>query len=133
MAKSNASSRTVDMFSGLTRQQVEAEQKALAEEDAVEAHKQAESIEQAAERWRANAFFTQEHLSKHFNDGEPGTAVYRLTEKDGWQFLEQFRLGKDGKAYGWTGLMFKDSDLYEITNVFVKASKAKKAREDGTG
>jgi hypothetical protein len=112
------------MFSKLTQQQVDAEQVALAEEDAKDAPRQAESIERASVRWRDNAFFTQEHMSKHFNNGEAGKAVFRVTEKNGWSFLEQFRLGKDGMAYHWTGLMFRTSDTHELTNVLLKASKA---------
>lgn len=136
-AKKSAQDRTLDMFSQAVADARKAETDAglaqLASEDATEAPRQAENIEQAAERWRANAFFTQEHLSKHFNQGEPGTAKFRITEKDGWSFLEQFRLGKDGLAYHWTGLMFKTSDTHELTNVLLKASKAIASSEDKNG
>lgn len=117
--KPNAADRTVDIFTGQTN--VEAKEEVL-EETA----KGSETIEQAAERWRNNAFFTQEVVSKSF--GKPETknqSVYRLTTKDGWTFLEQYRMGKDGMAYHWAGIMFPESDLYEITSVFVRASKEK--------
>lgn len=114
------------MFS--VRQETSAE---VFAEDVQELPRQAETIEQAAERWRNNAFFTQEHFSKSFNNSEPGKGVFRLTEKDGNMYLEQFRLGRDGKAFHYAGLMFQSGDLYELTNVFVTASKARKAKENG--
>ncbi len=133
MKKRSAADRTIDLFAGAIAAQDALSEKeaATAQEDVKDAPKVSETIEVAAERWRNNAFFTQEHLSKHFNDGEPGKATFRLTEKDGWQFLEQFRHGKDGQAYHWTGLMFKDSDLFEIAGVVVKAAKAKREKENG--
>ncbi len=133
--KPSAQSRTIDLFAGAIAAQEALSDKeaATVQEDAPEAPRVSENIEKAAERWRNNAFFTQEHLSKHFNEGLPGTAKFRLTEKDGWQFLEQFRLGKDGEAYHWTGIMFKDSDMYELTSVLVKAAKAKQAKNELPG
>jgi len=135
MAKPSAASRTVDMFSVLTKEQADkqeaAEAASAAAEDAKEAPKQAETIEQAAERWRNNAFFTQEHMSKSWGNAiEKG--VFRLTERNGWLFLEQYRNGRDGMAFHWAGVMFPTTDLYELTNVFVKASKAMKERENGS-
>lgn len=115
------------MFSSLSQEATDKEQLANAAVDAPDHTKQAETIEVAAERWRDRAFTSQEHLSKHFNDGVPGKAIYRVTTKNGWSFLEQFRLGKDGMAYSWTGVMFKPDDLYEITGVLVKASKERQA------
>ncbi len=115
--KPSAADRTVDLFA--PKEQV------LSTEDTTESVRLSETIEVAAERWRNNAFFTQEHFSKHFNDSIPGTAKYRITEKGGNMFLEQFRLGKDGEAYHWSGVMFASSDLNELTNVFVRAARSK--------
>ncbi len=132
MKKKSAADRTVDLFSQAVTDAKDRELLAEATvEDTVEVPRQSESIEQAADRWRQNAFFTQEHLSKHFNAGEPGKAVFRITEKDGWSFLEQLRLGKDGLAYHWTGLMFKTTDTYELTGVLLKAAKALKEAGNG--
>jgi len=106
---------------------VPTEEDTAATEILSEASRLAETIEQAAERWRANAYFTQEHLSKHFNDGLPGKEKYRLTLKDGWRYLEQFRLDSKGGAYHYSGVMFRDDSLYELTGLFVRASKEKDA------
>ncbi len=89
----------------------------------------AETIEAASERWRNNAFATQEHVSKHFNESVPGTEKYRLTKKEGWWYLEQYRLDKSGAAYHYAGLMFADDNLYELTGLLVKASKEKYGHE----
>ncbi len=133
MRKLSAADRTIDLFTGAIAAQdkLSEAQAATVQPDAPDALKVSETIEVAAERWRTNAFFTQEHLSKHFNEGLPGTAKFRLTEKDGWQFLEQFRLGRDGQAYSWTGIMFKDSDLFELAGVLVAAARVKKERNGG--
>ncbi len=123
--KPDAASRTLDMYSPQNLRTEEVAQAKEVHEDAPDGHKQGESIEVAAERWRANAFFTQEHLSKHFNAGLPGEEKYRLTLKDGWRYLEQFRLDSKGGAYHYCGVMFRDESLYEITGLFVAASKEK--------
>ncbi len=122
--KPSAADRTVDMFSVPQP----------APEEVPEAEgtvRLPESIEAAAERWRANAIFTAEHFSKHYDANRPETSKFRLTSKDGNLFLEKFSLDVKGEAYHWAGLMFRESDLYELTSVFVKASKAKQERDNG--
>lgn len=131
MAKTNAADRTVDMFTGLTS--VEAKSPPPAKLDEADTGgptvRLPETIEQAAERWRNTALFSAEHFSKSYNDSLPGTAKFRLTEKGPFLFLEQFRLGKDGECFQWSGVMFKESDLYELTSVLVRASKDRRAKE----
>lgn len=117
--KSSAADRTVNMFQPIVP----------STDDTPEAGRVSETIEVAAERWRANAFFTQEHLSKHFNAGLPGKDKFRLTLKDGWRYLEQFRLDSTGGAYHYCGVMFRDESLYELTGLFVKAAKEKAGRQ----
>ncbi len=121
--KPNAADRTVGMFDTPAPVEVSTE------DNLSEASRGSENIEQAAERWRNQAFFTQEHLSKHFNESVPGKEKYRLTLKDGWRYLEQFRLDKSGGAYHYCGLMFQDANLYELTGLLVKASKEKQSHE----
>lgn len=118
--KSSAASRTVDMF---RPPEPEANPEDAQDKPTVVTN---ESIERASERWRASAMMTQEHVSKHFNDGEPGKAVFRVTQKDNMLFLEQFRHGKDGQAFHWSGVMFKPGDLYELTECLVKAARERK-------
>ncbi len=124
--KSSAADRTVGMFP-------DPAPVVLVTDDVTDAPRQAETIEAAAERWRANAFFTQEHLSKHFNDCVPGKEKYRLTLKDGWRYLEQFRLDKSGGAYHYCGLMFADENLYELTGLLAKASREKAMELEAMG
>jgi hypothetical protein len=81
-------------------------------------------IEDNLDRYRAQAMLAQESVSKNWS-GAKGQGVYRLTRKGEWMYLEQMRLGKDGEAFAWSGVMFPESDMYEITGVMVKASKAK--------
>ncbi len=121
--KPSAADRTVGMFDAPPPLEVSTE------DNLSEASRGSENIEQAAERWRNQAFFTQEHLSKHFNESLPGKEKYRLTLKDGWRYLEQFRLDSKGGAYHYSGVMFKDENLYELTGLFVKASKEKQSYE----
>ncbi len=129
----SAVARTVDMFSGHTQ----AEEAAVAAEVITETYKGSETIEQAAERWRNNAMFTAEHLSKRWPDNVPNTDKFRITQKGDKLFLEKFSLGPNGvsgappTAYHWSGVMFSEDSLYELTNVFVKAAKAKQARVSG--
>lgn len=118
------------MFTRLTAEQIQKQSEAEAEalkvqEDIADAPKPAEPIEVSADRWRDNAFTMQEFVSKSFGKGDSDKGVYRLTEQKGWLFLEQYRLGKDGKAYHWAGLMFPSSDINELANVFLKAAKEK--------
>ncbi len=119
--KPKASDRTVDMFTGKTK----AEELAAAIEDIYENPKSAETIPEAAERWRANAFFTQQHISKHFEDSEYVGGKYRLTEDDKWMYLERYGTNKPGSVATYTGLMFPKSDIGELTGVFVKAYRGR--------
>ncbi len=127
-AKPSAADRTVDMFS-VPHAVVEIP---VETSDAPEvATNKAETIEQSAERWRANAFFTQEHLSKHWGNTEGQSGKYRLsksTRLPGWILVERMGL-KDGDVYSWTGIMFPASELNEITGVFVTAAKQVAAKE----
>ncbi len=125
LKKASAADRTLDMYSAQTAAAVDAVLAQEVHEDVTEATKQAETIEVAAERWRANAFFTQEHVSKHFNQSAPGKEKFRLTLKDGWRYLEKFSLDSKGGAYHYCGVMFRDESLYELTGLFVAASKEK--------
>lgn len=131
-AKSSAADRTVDLFAPPTKDVVSVAQP-LETDDASESKAPGGSIEVSAERWRANAFFTQEHLSKHFNQADQETGKFRITTSKGlpgWLLLERMGLNK-GDVYSWTGVMFKESELYEVTGVFVKASKAKQEKDNG--
>jgi hypothetical protein len=126
--KPSAAERTVDMFSGKTK----LEEVPVATEDVTETHKGSETIEEAADRWRDRALELVEHFSKTFGEVLEGGS-YRLSAKNGTLFLEQYRHSGSKSAYGWTGVSFPEADLYEITNVFVKAAKAKKEANEKQG
>lgn len=136
MKKSSAADRTVSLFQEAIQKATEPtkEEIATAPEDAPEAIKApAETIEQQAQRWRDTAFYGQETVSKHFGVelmDKAGKETFRLTEKDGWMFLEKYANSKDGMAYHWSGVMFRSESLYELTGLFVKASRERKAKED---
>ncbi len=138
-SKPSAADRTLDLYAKAVIAAAPKIEDAT-NEDALDKPRQAgpngpngpETIETASRRWRDNAFYGQELLSKHFNDApedKANTATFRLTSKDGWLFLEQYRHGKDGMAYHWSGVMFPYSDLYELAGVIVKAAKEKQSRE----
>ena len=118
-----ASDRTIDMYTGSTNLE------ASEQSDAKETAKSSETIEQMADRKRASMVFTAEHLSKHWNKNLPSTEKFRLTTKDGLMFLEKLELGSKGEAYAWSGVMFREESLYELTSVFVKASKDRQSTE----
>ena len=124
VAKVRDADRTVDMFTGQTNEEA-------ATEVLVEAPKGSETIEQSSLRWREGAFQTYEFLSKHWDDSLPeGQSKFRLTEKGPLLLLERLQLDRSGRvACQWTGVMFAENDLYELTNVLVQASKSKKNRE----
>ncbi len=125
MKKPKASDRTIDIFTGQTN--VEA-----AEDVPEDVSHGDPSIEANADRWRDKAFEVQEHLSKYFNTNEPGES-FRLTERGDLMLLEVFG-STSGKTYSkWTGVMFHRDSLYELTSVLVKASKARKEKENGKG
>ena len=130
--KTTAADRTVSIFSGKTALEVAKEEadNSAAEDAEEEGGKKAETTEEASLRWRERAFETAEHLSATFGQALE-TGAYRITRKQGNLFLEQFRRNGNAGAYGWTGLMFPDGDLYELANVFVKAARAKKEKENG--
>lgn len=132
--KSPANLRTIDLWTKKTQE----EELLALQNDLTESPRGSETIEQAAERWRANAFYTQILASKH-HESEPSEktdlGTFRITsakELPGWWFLERFGNGKDGKAYSWTGVMFRDEDTYELASVVLKLARSKKDKEGGS-
>lgn len=122
-AKAKASDRTISFLTGLTNEEAKLNTDV---EEAPDPEDKPKSIEEAAEKWRANAFFTAEHFSKHFNEGKEGKEVFRLTEKDGHMFLEKMTCGDSGKAYHWCGVMFRTENLGELGELFYRVAKEKK-------
>lgn len=87
------------------------------------------TIEDNADRYRANAFSGQEWTSKHFGDAAATSNQYRLSTKNGMMYIEQSRtLGING-AYGYTGLMLPEQDLPALARVVVDAAKSYIAKQ----
>jgi hypothetical protein len=126
--KPKAEDRTIDIFSGKTK----LEEGQVGE--VIESTNQgSETIEEAAERWRANAFYTQETWSKtHPEPTKPLLSKFRLTESGELMLLEKFTMDATGLGSShWTGVMFKQDDLYELTSCLVRASKKRQEASGG--
>jgi len=135
--KPTAAQRTVDLFTGKTEADIKI---TFDDSDSKDAPREpAETIEVSAERWRQNAFYTQEYVSENFGKVvtkiEGGASVlspsdFRLTTKGDWMYLERFGKVVTGPvAVSYTGVMFPLSDLYRIASVFVQAARARKSSE----
>lgn len=122
--KPSAEERTVDMFAA-----PKPVTETFLEDQEPSGPRVGETIEVAAERWRANSFYTAEYFGKSWlNDLTEGASKFRLTEGGNLMFLDRFQMDKSGKvAAHWTGVMFRKDDLYELTSVFVAASRARQA------
>lgn len=121
---SPAPDRTVDMFSGKTREQEteEAERIQAGLDVAAEAKEKGLTIEQAADKYRANAFTLAEFTSGAFGDEAAAESQYRVTRKNGWLYLERTGVARGGVgAYSYAGLMFPEGELEKLARVFVAA------------
>lgn len=81
-----------------------------------------ESIESAADKWRANAFQGQEWTSKHFGSPDAQDNQYRATLKGGVLYLEKLSANDSG-AYAYAGVMFPEADAPKIATVMVAAAR----------
>jgi hypothetical protein len=157
--KPPAEARTIDMFSGRTKAE-EQVPPSVSEEDTMEHRDSGEpTIEEACDRYRAQAFIGQEWTSKFFpnsntggglqTEGVPaqvsdqtdtacqGTASdakerFRLSCKAGWLYLEQLRSTPQGKAYHYAGVMFPENSLEELTHLFVRCARDRRTAKSAT-
>lgn len=87
-------------------------------------------VEDDVDRLRGKAFAGQEWASKYFGKHEAPGNEYRVTHKGDFYYLETVmkEVGKP-TAYGYTGVMVHNQDLYELVKVLVQAVRAKQASE----
>ncbi len=125
--KFRAEDRTVDMFSGSTREE---EARAAIEEVPQEQRQEYRGIEGEEDRWADSAFRGQEWTTKLFYTSSEqhqtacAASAFRLTMKGGWMYLEK-KEGQQDKAFHYAGVMFTETDLWLLTQTLVKKAWAK--------
>lgn len=120
--KPSASDRTVGMFDGKTDQEKldEAERIRQGLDNVEQSKASSDTLEQSADRWRAEAFKGREHVSRFFGLESPHENQYRLSSRDGSLYLE--KLGytdKTDKAYSYAGVFFPEGDIVALAKLFV--------------
>src|SRR5688500_13369080 len=112
-SKKSASDRTVDMFSGKTQEELNNEAERIKQGlDVVEQPKRPVTIEEAADKWRANAFVTQEWCSLLFGNPKAEEHQFRVTVKDGMAYLEKTAYGPGSNgAWSYASIMLPEGDL----------------------
>jgi hypothetical protein len=125
VALRKAADTTISFIDGKTEKERQEEAERIqANLDVSESHKTGSpTIEDNADRYRANAFSGQEFVTKHFGDPTATTNQYRLTTKNGMMYLEQSRSNGATGAYGYAGVMLPRSDLPALARVVVDAAK----------
>lgn len=114
--KVKAEDRTISFLSGKTTEEERAEaERIAANADIKETEKSTETIEQAADRWRASAFQGAEWTTKYFPNAKKGRE-YRLTRKGDWFYLEKIHGGDT--AYSYAGVMFPADDVQKLKELF---------------
>lgn len=133
--KPTAADRTVDMFTKATI--ADAAEAAEVAEATGEQHDLDEGenagrvpIEQDVTRLREVAFQGQEWTSKYFGIPDAPGNQYRMSFRGQHYYLETLA-GTPGtpNAYGYTGLMVHERDLFNMATVIVAAVRAKQERE----
>ena len=90
-------------------------------------------LEEDVDRMREKAFLGQEWTSKYFGTPDAEVSEYRVSLRDGYYYLETLRKMPDAKtAYGYTGVMVHERDLYAMVKVLVQAVRDKQQREEAT-
>jgi hypothetical protein len=130
-----AADRTIDIFTGKSNHDaLEVAIEDVEEQDS-KIVRSSETIEQAADRWRNQAFTGQEWTTLLFGKAEAGENQYRTSIRDGYCYLEKQGYTKVGRAYSYAGVMFPEDDLPRLARVMVDAAKAyldrKKNNADG--
>lgn len=127
MAKPKAADRTVDMFSGKTKE----EEIQAATEDVQDAPRAPfEGILGEVDRWRENAFQGQQWTQDVFFDGDPEKAQkssscdgYRLSSYGSYLYLESVRTEAPGKEVrSYAGFMFPKCDVSKLLKSWLQAA-----------
>jgi len=121
MPKLKAADRTIDIFTGKTKE----ETILAAQEDIQEAPREPfTGIDGEVDRWRESAFKGQQWTTDVFYNGDSAANQksssnhgYRLTFRGGWLYLEKVTNPGDASAYA--GLMLPEIDLEKLAGAFV--------------
>ncbi len=127
MSKPKASDRTVDLFSGKTKEEENNEAERIKQGlDNVEQSKAGPvTIESNADRYRASAFSGQEWTSLLFGHPKAQEHEYRVSVKDGYAYLEKTAATPaTNGAYHYAGVMVPEGDLPRLATVIVAAARA---------
>ena len=83
-------------------------------------------IEQDVDRMRDKAFRAQEWATKYFGKPEAEGNEYRVTKRGEYYYMETVSKKPGAKeAYGYVGLMLHERDLFNFTEVLVRAVREK--------
>lgn len=120
-----AEERTVDMFTGKSREDEKNEAQHLIDDrDLGESTREkVETIEQAADSRRETAFQGQQWTTKHFGIPDAQGRQFRVSIRQGWCYLEQTD-GNGGGAYHYAGVMFPEYSLPRLCDCLVPAARA---------
>jgi hypothetical protein len=125
--KPSAASRTVDMFAQpppIDDRPIEVEEKAP------EHAGERVPLEQDVDRMRDQAFLVQQWTTSAFGAPENQAVKseeFRITKRDGFYFVETLRSEPGKPAYGYSGVMVREENLYSLTACLVQAVRAKQS------
>lgn len=125
--KPPAADRTIDIFSGRTKEEEANEAERIQQGLDIVAQERGPglTIEQAADKWRANAFVGQEWSTKNFGSPSSDSNEYRTTLKSGMLYLEKTAANPGTRgAFSYAGLMFPEEDAPKLATAIVAAAKA---------
>ncbi len=123
-SKTSAAERAVDMFAPAPIMAGPVEP-----EEATE-HGERASMEDDADRMREKAFTVQDWTTSLFGSPDAPANEYRMSLRGCHYYLETLAKTPGTKeAYGYTGLMVHERDLYNMATVIVAAVRAKQAQE----
>ncbi len=128
--KPSAADRTVDMFSATPAPRPIDER----EVEVIVSDEKAERVpmELEVDRYRAQAFLGQEWTTAAFGSLDAPGNEYRVSRKGAHYYVETLAKAPGapgGQAYGYTGVMVHDRDLFALTTVLVQAVRDKQKRE----
>ena len=119
--KPSAADRTVDMFTPAP---------IVVEHEAEEEKHERVTLEEDANRMRDKAFTVQDWTTKLFGIPEATGNEFRVSLKGSHYYVETLaKTPGTASAYGYTGVMVHERDLFNLATVIVAAVRAKQERE----
>ncbi len=128
--KPSAADRTVNMFTG--QAPIDERPVEVIEDDPHQGERV--PLEQDVDRLRAQAFQGQEWTTKAFGMHEAPANEFRVSLKGAHYYVETLaKTPGTPNAYGYTGVMVHERDLYNFVTVLVQAVRAKQSKEQKHG